>query len=174
VLRIEPLRVSPPSGFQRLAELGTGIAFLSRWRRAKALDKCPPEGGERRYRADGPRWKNSARRGGRRQSAGELRSPLSRCGFAFAPDSTPLGACGPQNRLEAVSAPPLGYPEREGPPALRLEKEGGAASTAAPEPQGGVFVGLVRGRVGRRRFRGSWAVLCGRSFPGIARRGLTR
>ena len=54
VLHIEPLRVSPPSGFQRLAELGTGIAFLSRRQRAKGLDKCP-RGGERRYRADGPR-----------------------------------------------------------------------------------------------------------------------
>jgi len=145
VLRIEPSRVSHPSGFQRLAELGTGIAFLSRCQRAKALHKCPPKGGERRYRADGPRRKNSARGGGRRQSAGELRSPLSRYGFAFAPDSTPLGACGPQNRLVAVLAPPLGYPEREGPPALRLEKEGGAASAAAPGPLGGVFSGWARG-----------------------------
>ena len=29
-------------------------------------------------------------------SAGELRSPLSRYGFAFAPDSTPLGGCAPR------------------------------------------------------------------------------
>jgi hypothetical protein len=56
------------------------------------FDKCPPEGGERRDSADGPRkgTKKCAREGGRKQSAGELRSPLSRYGFAFAPDSTPL------------------------------------------------------------------------------------
>ena len=56
------------------------------------FDKCPPKGGERRYRADGPRkgTKKCARESGREQSAGELRSPLSRYGFAFAPDSTPL------------------------------------------------------------------------------------
>ena len=92
MLRIEPLRVSPPTGFQRLAEQANGIAFLLGLRYAKAIDKCPPEGGERRYRADGP-WeetKKCARGGGREQSAGELRSPLSRYGFAFAPDSTPL------------------------------------------------------------------------------------
>jgi hypothetical protein len=34
--------------------------------------------------------KKCARESGRIQSAGELRSPLSRYGFAFAPDSTPL------------------------------------------------------------------------------------
>jgi hypothetical protein len=40
----------------------------------------------------GPRkgTKKCARGSGQGQSAGELRSPLSRYGFAFAPDSTPL------------------------------------------------------------------------------------
>ena len=44
------------------------------------------------------RPKKSARESGRYQSAGELRSPLSRDGFAFAPDS-PMWACGPPTAL---------------------------------------------------------------------------
>ena len=49
--------------------------------------------------------KKSAREGGRDQSAGELRSPLSRYGFAFAPDSTPLVGLRPPDRLKAVGSP---------------------------------------------------------------------
>ena len=53
------------------------------------------------------RWppKKSARESGRYQSAGELRSPLSRYGFAFAPDSTPLVGLRPPDRLKAVGSP---------------------------------------------------------------------
>ena len=144
----------PPRGGISAPQRGGGERRRSCRPCSRAGNKCPPEGGVK-----GPQWKNSAREGGRRQSAGELRSPLSRCGFAFAPDSTPLGACGPQNRLEAVSAPPLGYPERGGPRALRLEKEGGEASAAAPEPLGDFFSGLARGRVGLRRCSASIAAM---------------
>ena len=47
----------------------------------------------------------SARRSGRNLSAGELRSPLSRYGFAFAPDSTPLGGLRPPDRLRDPAPP---------------------------------------------------------------------
>ena len=40
--------------------------------------------------------KQAPAKAGENLSAGELRSPLSRYGSAFAPDSTPLGGCTPR------------------------------------------------------------------------------
>lgn len=74
----------------------------------------PPEVGERRYRADDPRKgaKKCAREGGREQSAGELRSPLSRYGFAFAADSTPLVGLRPPDPPSGGRLPPASHPKK--------------------------------------------------------------
>ena len=101
------------------------------------FDKCPPKGGERRYRADGPRRepKNAPAEAGERQSARELRSLLSCFGYAYAADSTSLVACGPQNRLTAVPAPLLAIQKRRLESAPLRSGKGKQASRPARRPR---------------------------------------
>ncbi len=124
MLRIEPLRVSPLRASSALpgtppSQRHGGITCRHRF------DKCPPEGGERRCRANGPRKGNQKVRP-------RKRARTVRGGTAFPPVALrlrlrtgldpPCGPAAPRSALRR-SAPPAGYPEKGCPSEVVIDRK---------------------------------------------------
>lgn len=119
LLHPHPLRYITHRGLRNIsANQGLRTNIHSRNPRARLLTRNFFNAGACAHRYDGvgdPRYfKAAPAEAGGNRPARELRSLLSCSGYACAAGSTSLGACRPQNRLRAVSAPPLVYPESEG------------------------------------------------------------